>query len=284
MGRRGVAGLIVGAALGLAWMVVHPIAQAEATLFFPAPLMLGVRARATPGVLPTPGADEAPLTTVAWAEDLLTGKEAVETICKRIERLNPTEKTRLLRSAVLLGEPGRVSITDLPDSRAILVVTAEDSRSAQVLCEGLLAYLLFKTKIPLEDPEADQLHEVERRLREHERRLGRAFYSQLGFETPSQGRETVHQQDLQDYQADVSHYRPLLRRQFLRETQTAASGPYFVVLEPASPRPDRWRWIRGAGLGALAGWLASRLFKPRRRLAQEPTFAARTSKKHAANE
>ena len=281
---RPVPALLLGGVIGLGWAAVQrPLATAQATLFFPPALVLNAAPAA-----PTPEVPEASSTPmrretadpVAWASGVLSSKEAVEMICKRVDRSTAPDKAAALKSAVLLGEPGRVTVETLPDSCVRLQVRAQTAPIAIELCQGLLAYLTYKTKIPLEDPDTGELSKVEQQLRTQEKALGQTFYRQLGVAGRREGtQEATLMMDTGEYQQNVNRYRPLFRRHYLRETEAAAAGPFFNVLEPpAVSAPQRYWWQSGL-IGAGLGWfLLYRLRRP-----QERALVGRTRAANAAD-
>lgn len=268
--------LLLGAGLGLGWAAwQRPLATAQATLFFPPALKLQAAA-------PEPSATPAPRKEsddpVAWASALLSGKEAVEMICKRVDRSTAPDKAATLRSAVLLGEPGRVTVETLPDSCVRLQVRAQSGPIAVELCQGLVAYLTYKTKIPLEDPDTAELNKVEQQLRVQEKALGKTFYKQLGVvgQREVNGEPTLLM-DTAEYQQNVNRYRPLFRRHYLRETEAAAGGPFFSVLEPPAVSGHERPWLQNGVIGAGLGWLLLVGWPQlRRRASQERAWAGRT--------
>lgn len=278
--------LLLGAAIGLAWAAAQrPLSTAQATLFFPPALVLTAPpSEATPEASATPIARKETADPVAWASGVLSSKEAVEMICKRVDRSQSPDKAAALKSAVLLGEPGRVTVETLPDSCVRLQVRAQSGPVAVELCEGLLAYLTYKTKIPLEDPDTAELNKVEQQLRTQEKALGQTFYKQLGVSGRREGAEATLMMDTAEYQQNVNRYRPLFRRHYLRETEAAAAGPFFSILEPPAVSSQQRPWLESSLLGAGLGWLILvGLPKLRQRKPQERAWVARTRVADAAD-
>lgn len=250
-------GLLAGCLLGLLWVGSSKrLVQAQATLFFPPPLVLSTSSA------PANAQQGSKTEPTAWAESMLLSKDAADAVCKRIERSQAENKDQALRSACLLSEGRRVSVATLPNSCVRLKVWADDPAIAISLTEGLLAYLNFKAKIPLEDPDRDRLSTAEKLLRSQERSLANLLWERLAFDsvktsTPGQSLEL----DLMDYQCLVTQYRQFMHDSFFRETHQAAGGPSFSVVEPpfvvCTPSP----WWRGALLGGLFGLLASAILQ-----------------------
>ncbi len=283
----------MGVLLGLAFAGTRrSLCEAQATLYFPPPTILEEH---VPGdaVSPTPKkvTDAAQSDRPAWAQETLTSKEAVDAVCKKIERSGIDYKTQALRSAVLLSADQRVIVETLPQYSVRLKVYAEDSRVALLLCESLLAYLTFKTKIPLENPDPEALVGSERQLRIQEKSLAQALWGVLAFDSPKSKDPNALQAvelDLQDYYQQVAAYRQALRDHFFRETRAAAIGPNFIVLEPPSQIRNHRPWIEASFVGGGLGLVVSAGFawlRRRRRRAwqnvhrpvQEPPFMDRTA-------
>lgn len=249
----------MGAILGVLWVAGQRVlAEAQAVLFFPPPLTLADQAPKREKVtdLPLDASDPG-----RWARELLTSKEAVDMICKRIERTeSDSGKAQTLRSAVLLSEGDRIRVETLPSAAVRLRVRAETPRAALLICEGLVAYLNFKSKIPLEDPEADKLVELQQQLRIQEKSLGKSLWSMMAFGGARVGtppNAEALEVELQDYRAKLAQYQTLTREHFFRQTHAAAGGPAFVVLEPAGLLPPERHWLLGIALGGGLGFLLS---------------------------
>lgn len=242
------------------------MASSQATLFFSPSLALPKLSQ-----LSDAEDDVSKRDPLVWAEGLLTSKEAVDMLCKRIERSETERKDAALRAACLLTEGKRVMVQHLPNSCLQLRVTAEDPALATMLCDGLIAYLSFKTKIPLEDPDRDPLTNAENELRTKERDLSQGLWNVLAFDSLKSPSEKTNIQDLQsdliEYQSSMANYRNLLTQNFFRETWSAADNPGFVVIEPPFGRAPEPVWYRFAGLGALLGaaigWVWDRKQRPR---------------------
>ena len=264
--------MALGSLLGLGFAAAQPSkAQAHMTLFFPPPLVLKTTPRKAAGDEPERRAVSS-YDAVSWTQDLLRGKEAMEALAKRIERMEPESKATTLRSAILLSEDGRIRVDELPGSCVGVTVSASNPAVARTLCEGLLAYLTFKTKIPLEDSEGGKLREVEQQLRVQEKTLSGELWNLFSFaasaEPPSRAQQL--ELDLQEYQAAFRVYAEFLREHFFREVGVAAGGPSFQVLEPPVaiqlPRPWLACALLGGTVGAILGWLFSSLKARRRKL------------------
>lgn len=240
--------------------LVPRLQVAQATLLFPPPLVLQSDIKLGEEQTELPGPKVTIVAPASWAREQLESKEAVDTVCKRVERLDLEHKAEVLRSAVLLAEDHRIEVEALPNSCLRVSVLAERPEVAVLLCEGLLAYLNYKTKIPLENPNRDQLTSVEQKLRLQEKDLGRALWDLLAFDLTRKrdpNAMEVAALDLQDYQATERQYRKAMRDHFFRESKLAAVGPSFTVIEPSSvASPVRPWWSFGAA-GALAGGLLS---------------------------
>ena len=129
-----------------------------------------------------------------------------------------------------------------------------------------MAYLTFKTKIPLQDPDGDKLVASERLLRVKEKALSGVLWGLMAFDAPKSRDPNALESvalDLQEYQAEVAQYRSAMRDHFFREARTAAEGNSFVVLEPPSAVRSGRPWLFGALVGAMAGFLTSFLFQSR---------------------
>lgn len=269
--------LLLGVLLGLVYAGTRrSLCEAQATLFFPPPIILQQsEPRGTPSAIPVESLESAEPESTVWAHDTLTSKEAIDAVCKKIERSDIEFKTQALRSAVLLAEDKRVRVETMPDACVRLKVYAEDSRVCLFLCDSLLAYLAFKTKIPLENPDPEKLVASERQLRIQEKALSQTLWSILAFDSPKSQDPTALQAvelDLQDYQQLVATYRKALEDHFFRETRVAASGPNFAILEPPSQIRNHRPWIEASLLGGLLGILVSALatgLRARRRPVRE---------------
>lgn len=273
-------GILLGVLAGLGVAAFEPkLAVAQATLFFPPTLAL--QATATPS--PEEAATAPPEMSV-WAHDALTSKQAMDAVYKRIERQQGT--TKQLRAAALLNEPGRLEVSSTGEYCLRLSVRAEDSTTARLLCEGLLAYLAFTTKIPLEDPEGDVLGAVQSQLRTQEKALSQTLWSMLAISSeavdPSLGPKA--ELELSDFQASFKEYLNTARTHFFREFRAAATGPSFSVVEaPFAYYPRRlWlsRGLSGAALGLLFSFVVQIFRTSRRRppapYAQDPFSRDRT--------
>ena len=296
-------GLLLGVLLGLVYAGTRrSLCEAQATLYFPPPLVLQQSVpREAPSAVPLETLDSPDLPrseSTAWAQATLTSKEAVDAVCKRIERSDIEYKVQALRSAVLLAEDKRVRVETMPEACVRLKVYAEDSRVCLFLCDSLLAYLTFKTKIPLEDPDPEKLVTSERQLRVQEKALSQSLWSLLAFDSPGSQDPAALQAvglDLQDYQQLVTRYKQALRDQFFRETRLAASGPNFAVLEPPSQIRNHRPWIESALLGGILGIglsVIATVLQPRRSTVrenvrwriQEPRGQRRTAPTDSATE
>lgn len=261
---------MLGCMLGLAFAATRKtLSEADATLFFPPALVLN-----EPAAGGSQEQSESPVPKMdytGWAKELLMSKEAVDMLCKRIERSDADDKPMAIRSACLLPEDGRLAVESLPDSCIRLKVRAESSKLAVTLSEGLLAFLSYKAKIPLEDPDADSLTEVESQLRTQEKSLSSSLWGLLSFEAARNRDSNALQAvtiDLQDYQLSVTNYRRAMRKHFFREAKIASGGPGFTVLEAPSGSPQGRPWIQGLLVGGGIGWLSGvvmTLLRPKRR-------------------
>lgn len=253
---------LFGGVLGLAASTLPTkLTVARATLLFPPRLQL--KSDALPDAEALANAPDLP-GSVQWAQDKLRSKEAVEALCKRIERTVTEDKQEVLRSACLLPEEDRLTVTALEGNYLQLSVAANKPDVALSLCAGLLAYLNFKAKIPLEDPEAEKLTQAERLLRVQEKTLQSQLWKRLAFDAPALKEDDLEASELElsEYQANLNHYRQLSREHFFRETRAAAESPSFVVVEPPylvyQSRSRIWATLAGMALGALIGFLSGR--------------------------
>jgi len=253
---------VLGGVVGLAVSSIPAkLTVARATLLFPNRLQL--KSGALPDAQKETPRPDIPASAL-WAQDKLRSKEAVEALCKRIERTVTEDKEEVLRSACLLPEEGRLTVTPLEGNYLQLSVSAGKPEIALSLCAGLLAYLNFKAKIPLEDPEVETLVTAERQLRVQEKTLQKQLWSRLAFDAPPPDAETLQAAEMEqsDYQASLNIYRQLTREHFFRETRAAAGSPSFVVVEPPylvyQSRSRLWAMLMGVGLGALLGTLSGR--------------------------
>ena len=226
---------LLGGTLGLLSSALPArLTEARATLLFPQAGSL----RSSQTSDGSRSEENPPLTSggsvVAWAQETLTSKEAVEVLCKRIERNVTQNKEEVLRSACLIPEEGRLKVVALEGNYLQINVAAAKPEIALSLCAGLLAYLNFKTKIPLEDPDGDQLVQAESQLRVQEKLLQKQLWDRLAFNAPPVEAEKIQasQMEAADYQLNLNKYRDLTRTHFFREMRAAAQGPAFVVVEP----------------------------------------------------
>jgi len=265
-------GVLVGCLLGLLWgLSENRLVQAQTTIFFSPALMLPPHPDPSlPEGAPKGEQTQKPSPT-AWAESMLTSKDAVDMVCKKIERSETEHKDAALRAACLLPEK-RVKVESLPNLCLRLKVSAEKPELAVMLCQGLLAYLNFKTKIPLEDPDRERLTQVETQLRTQERNLAKTLWGQLAFDSPktpdAEGAQAA-ELELSDYQLSASEYHQLMEKNFFRETWAAADNPFFTVIEPpfvGLPERPWWEFVVGGGfLGGVGGWLLERMGRRARR-------------------
>ena len=260
---RLLAATVLGALCGLALEFLQPrLGAAQALLFFPP--ALGYHAGLTP---PENATKEELVEPVAWASELLRSPEAVDAVCKRIDRSTMPSKTEAMRSAVLLLEKKRIEIYPLPDSFLRLRVLAEDPEIAQNLCEGLLAYLAFRSKIPLEDKDAGTLKKLESDLRIQEKSIAEGLWRNLALDQSSEHKFDTQALDLEllEYQANRQKVKKALGQHFFREAQIAASAPSHFVIEPAAASKVPINWRRGliwGGLSGMAVFLLARGLRP----------------------
>ena len=258
-------GILLGGLLGLAGAAITPrLSVAQATLFFPPPLILYPHSDPDAPTPPVPSSEERVRDPLAWAEDILTSKEALDALCRKIERTSTDDKVEVLRSACLLAEEDRIQVTPREDSYLSFRVAAEKPNVALSLCAGLLAYLTYKTKIPLEDTHREELLNSAKLLRVQERRLEKLLWPRLSYnssEPSDPNKEQAVELDLLDYQSNIAMARRQARQHFLRETRDAADGPNFVVMEPPFIRKEPRPWLKWGGLGAALGAAAALLSK-----------------------
>ena len=254
--------VLVGCLIGLIVASSRPsLSAAQATLLFPPPLVLNDAQKPTQTLKNTEKSDlsSAP---AAWAEEVLMSKEAVDTVCKKIERSETEDRAEILRSACLLAEDHRVDVETMPNSCIRLTVRAANAHIATVLCDAMLAYLTYRTKIPLEDPEREELTSREQQLRLQEKNLSTVLWGLLSFDAPKNQNPNamgLAELDMQDYQGAVAEYRQMMRTHFFREAKAAAAGPNFTVLESPTPVSSGRPWVRYTLLGGIGGLVASLL-------------------------
>lgn len=227
------------------------LAQAQFTLFVSPALALALPGGGQSFAGPTQS------NALDWAVGQLTSKDAVEMVCRKIERSQVERKDLALRSACLLPEGGRIETSLLSETCLRVRVRAEDPATAVVLCEGLLAYLSFRAKIPLENPEPTKLLESEKRLRLKEREIVGPGLQGPPVQLSAGVGSGLREAEFGEYQAVLLEYRGLMEESFFRETRLASGSPYFSVIEPAfvvsSPKSRSGFLFLGLVFGGLAG-------------------------------
>lgn len=213
-----------------------------------------------------------------WIGNSLLSREAIDFVCRRIEKAHQ-DSPRLLRTAVLIQETGGLRVEDGPSGSLRFQVSADTPEDAMVLCEEFLNFLkaerdkVAMRRFQLEERGLEQKQKsVEGELEVSELDLIRSLWNLTREDQKKAPPLEQLNQEFGVYKSSVWEYRKLRVREYTGRLRAKCYAPDFVVVDPPALEPpgrtSLEAALQGAGLGLILAfpillWPAKR--KRRRR-------------------